>query len=109
MENEPFNAADTREWRRMQAWRLKQLGWKQRDIAVALGVSDGAVSQWVAAARRAGPEALLSRPGPGHPAKLTPAQLRLVPDFLWHGAEAYGFRGDVWTCARVAKVLEEEF
>jgi transposase len=109
MENEPFNAADTREWRRMQAWRLKQLGWKQRDIAVALGASEGAVSQWVAAARRSGPEALLSRPSPGHPAKLTPAQLRRIPDFLWHGAEAYGFRGEVWTCARVAKVLEEEF
>jgi transposase len=35
--------------------------------------------------------------------------LRLVPDFLSHGAEAYGFRGEVWTCARVAKVFEEEF
>jgi transposase len=33
----------------------------------------------------------------------------LIPDFLWHGAEAYGFRGEVWTCARIAKVLEEEF
>jgi transposase len=31
------------------------------------------------------------------------------PDFLSHGAEAYGFRGEVWTCARVANVFEEEF
>jgi integrase len=51
MDNEPFNASDTREWRRMQAWRLKQLGWKQRDIAGALGASEGAVSQWLAAAQ----------------------------------------------------------
>ena len=28
---------------------------------------------------------------------------------FWHGAEAYGFRGQVWTCARVAQVIEEEF
>jgi transposase len=35
--------------------------------------------------------------------------LRLIPDFLWHGAEAYGFRGDVWICARVAWVIEQEF
>jgi transposase len=35
--------------------------------------------------------------------------MRLIPDFLGHGAEAYGFRGEVWTCARVAKVIEEEF
>jgi hypothetical protein len=34
MDNEPFGAS-CREWRRMQAWRLKQLGWKQRDIATA--------------------------------------------------------------------------
>jgi transposase len=31
-----------------------------------------------------------------------------LPDCLWHGAEAYGFRGDVWTCARVARVIAEE-
>jgi transposase len=33
----------------------------------------------------------------------------LVPEFVWHGPEAYGFRGQVWTCARVARVIEEEF
>jgi transposase len=33
----------------------------------------------------------------------------LIPEFLWHGPESYGFRGDVWTCARVARVIEEEF
>ena len=32
-----------------------------------------------------------------------------MPDFLWHGPEAYGFRGDVWTCDRVVEVLKEEF
>jgi len=35
--------------------------------------------------------------------------MRLLPDFLWHGAEAYGLRGDVWTCGRVAGVIQEEF
>lgn len=35
--------------------------------------------------------------------------MRLLPDILWHGAEAYGFRGDVWTCARIAGAIEEEF
>jgi transposase len=28
---------------------------------------------------------------------------------LSHGAEAYGFLGDVWTCSRVAVVLRLEF
>ena len=21
----------------------------------------------------------------------------MIPEFLWHGAEAYGFRGEAWT------------
>jgi transposase len=93
----------------MRALDLARQGWKQRAIAIALDASEGAVSRWLAAARRGGPEALRSHPGPGPAAKLTPEQLRLIPDFLWHGAEAYGFRGDVWTCERVAGVIGEEF
>jgi transposase len=88
---------------------LKQHGWYQRDIAEALGVAEETVSRWMARARAGGPEALRSRPGPGHPPKLTADQKRLIPEFLWHGPEAYGFRGQVWTCARIAKVIEEEF
>jgi transposase len=109
MDLEHFTPHDWREWRRMRALYLKQQGWKQRDIAAALGVTEAAVSQWLATARRGGVVALLSHPAPGPLPKLTPAQQRLIPDFLWHGAEAYGFRGEVWTCARVARVLEEEF
>jgi transposase len=100
---------DWKEWRRLRAWQLKGQGWIQQDIADALGVSKGAVSRWLETARREGPQALLSHPAPGPTPLLTPAQKRLIPDFLWHGAEAYGFRGDVWTCARLAQALEEEF
>jgi transposase len=92
----------------MRAWELKQQGWTQRAIAAALGVTEAAVSQWLTAARRDGPAALLARPGAGPDPKLTPAQKRLLPDFLWHGPEAYGFRGEVWTCARFARVIAEE-
>ena len=34
---------------------------------------------------------------------------RKIPELLWHGAEAYGFRGSAWTCGRIAKVIQEEF
>lgn len=88
---------------------LEQQGWYQRDIAAALDVSEETVSRWLARAHAGGAEALRARPRPGHPPKLAPAQKRLIPEFLWHGAEAYGFRGEVWTCARIARVLEEEF
>jgi transposase len=94
----------------MRALELHQQGWIQRDIAAALGATEGAVSQWLASARRGGPEALASHTDRrGVAPKLTPEQLRLIPDFLWHGAEAYGFRGDLWTCGRVVGVIREEF
>ena len=54
-------ATDWREGRRLRAWELKQEGWKQQDIARALGVSKGAVSQWMKRAQQEGIEALKHR------------------------------------------------
>jgi len=93
----------------MRALVLQQHGWTQRAIAEVLGVSEPAVSQWLTAARRNGPDALRSHPPPGPAPRLTADQKRLIPEFLWHGPEAYGFRGQVWTCARIAQVIEQEF
>jgi transposase len=63
----------------------------------------------MARARDGGPEALRARPAPGRSPRLTPGELRSIPEFLWHGPEAYDFRGQVWTCARIVKVVEWEF
>ncbi len=54
--------ADWREERRMQAWKLKEQGWQQKEIAEALGVSEGAVSQWLKRGREGGLEALRAHP-----------------------------------------------
>jgi transposase len=54
-------------------------------------------------------EALRTRPRPGGPAKLTAEQRAQIPGLLARGAEAYGFRGDVWTAARVAAVIWRSF
>jgi transposase len=100
---------DWREWRRLRALHLFKRGWKELDIAEALGASKGAVSQWLKAAREGGRKALYSHPHGGTHSKLSDEQKRLIPDFLWHGPEAYGFRGEVWTCPRVVAVLAQEF
>ena len=81
--------------------RLNTRGWKQRDIAIALDVSPSAVSQWFSVARKNGEAALHTPRPPGRMPRLTVEQKRLIPDFLWHGPEAYGFQGEVWTCCRV--------
>jgi transposase len=109
MEASAFTPDDWREWRRLRALNLKQRGWRQRDIASALGASEVSISRWLARARQGGPDALRARAALGPAPKLSVRQKRLIPEFLWHGAEAYGFRGEVWTCARIALVIEEEF
>ena len=109
MSSDGSSGEDWREWRRFRALYLKEQGWRQRHIAEALGVTEDTVGRWLARVRADGPESLRAHPAPGPPSKLTPAQRRLIPEFLWHGPESYGFRGEVWTCARVAKVIEEEF
>jgi transposase len=100
---------DWREARRLQAWELKQKGWKQKDIAEALGVSKGAVSQWFKKAESEGVEALRKRKRGGPKPRLSAEQVNQLPALLSQGAEHFGFRGEVWTRARVAAVIKKVF
>lgn len=102
-------ATDWREGRRLRAWELKQEGWNQQKIADALGVSKGAVSQWIKRGREGGVEGLRRRVAPGATPRLGAEQRARLPELLARGAPAHGFRGDVWTCERVAKVIQKEF
>jgi transposase len=101
--------ADWREERRKRAWNLKEQGWKQKDIAVALGVTEGAVSQWIKRGKQEGEEGLKAHPPKGGTPRLSQEQRAQLPALLAKGAPAYGFRGDVWTASRVAKVIEQTF
>ena len=100
---------DWREARRMRAWELHEHGWKQKDIAAALGVTEGAVSHWFKKAKTQGVEALRHQPAPGATAKLTQERRAQLPGLLAKGAEAFGFRGQVWTTARVAYLIKLQF
>lgn len=83
-------------------------GWSQRQIATALGGSEGAVSPWMTRAHAKGLEALRHRPRPGAPRRLATEPLARVPALVHRGAEASGFRGPVWTCGRIAAVIRLE-
>ena len=65
-------------------------------------MSKGAVSQWMKRAREEGVQALKRQPAPGALPRLSEEQRAKVPELLEWGAEAHGFRGEAWTCERVA-------
>ena len=72
-------ATDWREGRRLRAFELKQQGWSQQRIAEALGVSKGAVSQWMKRAREGGGiEALKRQPAPGARPRLSEEQRKAL-------------------------------
>ena len=98
-----------KEARRKRAWTLYQAGWKQKEIVAALGVTKGAVSQWINRGKEGGEAALKDRPRPGAPRRLGTEERQQIPELLQRGAESFGFRGDLWTCSRVARVIKGEF
>jgi transposase len=103
------NTQALREYRRLCAWNMYQCGFRQVDIADALQVTQGAVSQWIKRAREHGPEALRARKLKGRTPCLTPEQKAQLPALLDQGAQAFGFRGQVWTRKRVARMIDKQF
>jgi transposase len=80
----------------------------EREIAEAMGVTPGAVSQWLRWARVGGIQGLRHRirlRRTGVPPRLTPQEKAQIPRLLEVGAEVLGFRGDIWACGRIAQVI----
>lgn len=105
----PREPTNWREGRRLRAWELHQQGWKQTAIAAALGVTQGAVSQWLKRGREGGSDALRRRTAPGAAPRLTTDQRAHLVEALARGAISFGFVGDVWTTKRIAAVIKELF
>ncbi len=104
--SEQNEAKPWREYRREQAWVLKQQGWKQKDIAEALGVSEGAVSQWRVRGRLG---QLAAQPGPGKRPQLSQEDKRVLVEVVQGGAVAAGFEGEQWTQGRVRQIIAARF
>src|SRR5918996_4370595 len=77
-------ATNWREGRRFRAWELHQKGWKQQAIAEALGVTQGAVSQWLKRVKEGGVEGLRHRPPPGAAPRLSSEQREQLLELLAH-------------------------
>ena len=76
--------ARTPDWKEQRRWRalsLKRDGWTHHEIAEALAVTKGAVSQWMTRVATEGEQALRARPHLGAVPRLRPEQLKLPPEF----------------------------
>jgi len=104
----PKGSAQELERRRRRAIALCENGRSQAEAARVVGASESSVHRWRTMAR-AGPEGLAAKPHPGRKRRLTHAQHRRLEQLLLKGARAHGWRDELWTAARVAKLIRKRF
>ena len=84
-------------------------GKKLVEVAVACEVSMRSVKRWKQAIREGGLDALSARVSQGLKRKLDGTQMEKLVEILSLGPAKAGYRNDLWTCARVAEVIEHRF
>jgi transposase len=97
------------ERRRFAAIRFLGEGLNQTEIAHRLQVSRSTVVRWVGQYRREGTDALRKAGRAGRPPLLSQADRQRLEKLLVRGPEALGYETPLWTCPRVAHLIEQEF
>lgn len=105
----PPGTSEHLERRRRRAIAMMRRGRSYRAIAAALRASLSSVVRWAQAYRTGGSEALRPRPAPGRPSRLTPAQTERLRRHLLKGPLAAGYSTNLWTLARIAKLIHTLF
>lgn len=97
------------EARRCRAAEYFQARKSLAEIARLVGASLSSVKRWKRAWTEGGVAALAAKPHPGPTPKLSPDEKQELLVILAAGPIVAGFRTDLWTCARVAKVIRRKF
>src|SRR2546430_16055448 len=98
----PKGTAVELERRRRRAMRLLESGPSLATVARMVGAAFSAVWRWREAVRRHGPAALVPKPVPARPPKLTVRQRERLPRLPARGGGAHGYSTDLWTAKRGA-------
>lgn len=109
MEKHSSKSKNVGEYRRLRAVELHQAGKRQCEIAEILGVTKGAVSQWLKKYRDQGIESLCYRKIPRRKGILTENQVQHIVGIILDSPENYGFSGNTWTGPRVKEVIKTEY
>jgi transposase len=99
---------DALEDRRLQAIQLLEEGVNQSEIARLLKVARQTVVRWVKQYRDHGSQALRKAGRAGRKPRLAPADRECLTELLVRGPEALGYETPLWTCARVAHLIQQE-
>ena len=94
---------------RQQAAHRFAAGETIRQIAQGLNVSYEAVRVWRRQWEQGGEEALVSRPPRGRKPQLSEAQLQRLEAELVKGPGHHGYRTQLWTLERIAKLIQKLF
>jgi len=105
----PKGSADRLEYRRQLATRLLREGKGVNEVARLVDASPSSVSRWKEAYHTHGEEGLKAKPHPGRGAGLSDADKEHLVALLLAGPVAAGYDTELWTCARVAQVIERNF
>ena len=98
------------EKRRMQAIRLLERNdLNQSEVARRVNVCRQTVSRWVDEFQTGGKEALKKADRAGRKPELTEADRQRLQELLLKGPERLGYETPLWTCVRVANLIENEF
>ena len=105
----PKGSAKELEVRRRIAAKLLHQGKGICEVAGLVGASPSSVHRWKEALKNGGEDALKAKPHPGRPCRLSKRQKKRLLKILLKGPLAGGFSTDLWTCRRVAEVIEQAF
>lgn len=98
------------EKRRMEAVRLvEKRDLNRSEVARRLRVCRQTVSRWVDEFKAGGKDALKKAGRAGRKPDLTDADRERLGELLLEGPEKLGYETPLWTCARVAHLIEKEF
>ena len=100
---------DALEKRRFQAIRLWERGQNQSEIARQLRVVRQSVARWVQQYRAQGKSALQKAGRAGRKPRLNEKQRHQLKKLLLAGPERLGYETPLWTCPRVAHLIEQQF
>lgn len=105
----PKGSADRLEYRRQLAAQLLDEGKGVNEVARLVKASPSSVSRWKATKETLGEAGLQSKPHPGRRCRLNMAEKEQLIQILVEGPQVSGYDTALWTCRRVAQVIERTF